>query len=490
MNFLSLAFFPFVLISFAAYWLTDKKYRYLVLLAANYVFYCWCGSIAAVFTLLLSTGLTYAGGFLLSKKKKKWLYAIFFTANLLMLVVYKYTGFLIENINLIGNLALGSSGDQVLVKSLSLVAPIGLSFYIFQSSTYLSDVYRKGLPAERNFLRYAAFVSFFPSILSGPIQKSRELLPQIKDPGAFSFQQASEGLLLLVWGYFQKIVVAGKLAVISNTVYQNYQAYDNVYYLVAAVSYSLYIYCDFSSYSDMACGFAKIFGFEIRPNFKNPYLALSLSDFWNRWHMTLNSWFVENIYIPLGGNRKGTFRKYINIFIVFFVSGIWHGASYSFVVWGVLNGLLRIFGEILMPFKRKLYSLVKVDENCLSARVFKRAIVFLLITVTWVFFRIPDIGTAVHVIRNMLIFQPLSLFNADVLTLIGTSGELLIFLVCITVFVFVQYLRKEEGRIYRVYASQPTLVQTLALAFLIACCVFAVCSDTTTLNTQFIYFQF
>jgi D-alanyl-lipoteichoic acid acyltransferase DltB (MBOAT superfamily) len=490
MNFLSLAFFPFVLISFAAYWLTDKKYRYLVLLAANYVFYSWCGSLAAVITLLLSTGLTYIGGLLLSKRKQKWLYGVFFAANLLMLIVYKYTDFLIENVNLIGVLALGYSGDQTLVDTLGLVAPIGLSFYIFQSSTYLNDVYRKGMPAEVNFFRYAAFVSFFPSILSGPIQKSRDLLPQIKDPAGFSFEQAREGMLLLVWGYFQKIVVAGKLAAISNVVYQNYQSYDNVYYLLAAVTYSLYIYCDFSSYSDMACGFAKIFGFDIKRNFRNPYLALSLSDFWNRWHMTLNSWFVENIYIPLGGNRKGTFRKYFNIFVVFFVSGIWHGASYSFVVWGVLNGLLRIFGEILTPFKKKLYSLAKIDENCVSVRVFKRAVVFLIITITWVFFRIPDIGTALHVIRNMLFFHPMSLFDANVLTLIGTSSELLTFLVCIAVFLYVQYMRKEDGKIYRVYARQPSLVQTLIFAFLIVCCIFVACSETTTLNTQFIYFQF
>lgn len=481
MQFVSLRFFAFLPICFLLYFVTKKEYRYLVLLVANFVFYGW-DNLNAIPVLAAAIVLTWVGGLVLHKYKIRWVYALFFSATLLILVFYKYTGFMVENINLLAK--------RELFTAPSLLAPIGLSFFIFQSSSYLNDVSRKNMSPEKNLLRYAAFVSFFPTVMSGPIQRSRDILPQLKNPSEFSFERAKTGVLLLVWGFFQKIVVSGSLAAISDQIYNDYQSYDNVYFLLAAVCYSLYIYCDFSCYSDMACGVAQILGFDIRPNFRNPYLAENLADFWNRWHMSLNTWFVENIYIPLGGNRKGTVRKYLNILAVFFFSGIWHGASWNFIIWGLLNGVLRVLGEITAPLRKRIYAGLKIDETAGSIRIFKKLIVFSLITITWVFFRMPTLESAMYVINNMLFFQPISLANSELITLLGTSTDLLKFVLFLSVFLYVQYLRKEDGMFIRVWNCQPELVQHLLIAVAILVCIFAACSGTATFDTQFVYFQF
>lgn len=373
MQFISGTFLVFLALMMAVYYAVKPKYRYLVVLVASYVFYGW-NDLSVVPVLLATTVWTYFGGRVLEKSKKRWVYALFFVVNILVLGVYKYTDFLITNVNRVA----AASGLSVMLEPANLVAPIGLSFYIFQSSSYLGDVYRKGYAAEKNFMRYAAFTSFFPAILSGPIQRSRDLLPQLDAPGGADFEQARRGFLLFLWGMLEKLLVANKLADVCTTIFNGYQTYTGAHLILAAACFSIYIYSDFSSYSDMACGVANMLGINIRGNFRNPYLAESLSDFWNRWHMSLNTWFVENIYIPMGGSRKGRLRKYLNIMVVFFISGIWHGASWNFVAWGILNGLLRVVGEILAPVRRKAYSRLKIEYECASMRFVRRGIVFAL----------------------------------------------------------------------------------------------------------------
>ena len=489
MQFLCGPFLVFLPLAFGVYYLTPKKHRYLPLLIANYIFYGW-NNIAAVPVLVLSTLITYLGGRILEKRSSRRLFALFFTLNILILAVFKYTNFAIGNVNRLAGLLLPGASPEGLISPVELLSPIGLSFYIFQSTTYLSDVYRKGMESERNFLRYAAFVSFFPSILSGPIQRSRELLPQLRQPEDFSFDHAYQGFLLLIWGFFQKIVISGQLAAISNQILDSYHSYKNIYFALAACCYSLYIYCDFSSYSDMACGVAQLLGFRVRPNFRNPYLAESLADFWNRWHMSLNNWFIENIYIPLGGSRKGKLRKYCNIMVVFLISGIWHGASWHFIFWGVLNGFLRVMGEILAPAREKLYALLKLEKNSFSMRFLRRACVFCMITLTWVFFRMPAMSAGVHVIREILAIRPIHLFDSGLLDLFTTGNDILWFIFTVTLFIVVQYLRKEEGRLYRVFMHQPLLLRCIAVAAAICICLFGLVSGAATFDTQFIYFQF
>lgn len=485
MQFISTSFFIFFLIAFTVFFIAKKKYRYVVLLVANYVFFGW-NNLHSIPALLLATLLTYIGGLVLDKKKSRGLYGLFFALSILILVFYKYSNFLIDNINLLS----GWLGSAKPLGHIDILTPLGLSFFLFQSTGYLNDVYRRGMPAEKNFLRYAAFVSFFPTVVSGPIQNSRNILPHLENPGDFDYESARKGVFLLVWGFFQKMVICPQFANLSNLVFNAYENYDNLYYLVAAISYSFYIYCDFSSYSDMACGVAQIFGFRVSRNFKNPYLSTSIGEFWSRWHMSLNNWFIENIYIPLGGSRRGKARKYRNIFLVFLFSGIWHGASWTFIVWGVLNGVLRILEEILTPPFEKVLARCKISPEHFAVRFVKRALVFLLITVTWVFFRMPSLSSALHIVKNMLLFYPSSLLIFDVGSLFSYTLDLSIFIAFLLLFSLGQYARKEDGRLNCVLYKTPGFLQNLVCALMIAICVLLACAGTTTFDTQFIYFQF
>lgn len=368
MNFLNFSFIPFFLIMITVYYLVPAKYRYVVIFASSYIFYGFSDR-KLLIILVLVTALTYVGGLVLHGHKEKWLFRLFFWANLGILFVLKYTNFTLGWLDFFA----AKCGITFFSgRTLELAAPIGLSFYIFQSTTYINDIYRNGLETEKNPIRYAAYVSFFPVLLSGPIQKARELLPQLKKPNTFDPEYFIRGFMLFLWGYLEKVLVANKLKIVVDTCWSDWATYTGVYPIIAAVAFSLYIYCDFASYSDMACGISRMLCFRVKNNFRNPYLATSLSEFWNHWHMTLNDWFIENVYIPLGGNRKGELRKYINVMVVFLFSGAWHGAAMHFVIWGAVNGLLQIIGQILAPAKKKIYAFLKVDEHCFSIRILKR----------------------------------------------------------------------------------------------------------------------
>lgn len=333
--------------------------------------------------LIVVTTISYIGGLVLEKYKQRSLYVFFFTLEILILAFFKYTLFLVEKINNASNILFS---HQVLNINWNIALPIGLSFMIFQACTYLSDIYRNKMSVEKNVIKFAAFVAFFPTILSSPIQKSRLLLPQISTPKSFNYEDAKLGTLLFVWGAFEKIMVANKLSIIYNTIIPDYANRTSAELLLGTISFSLYIYADFSSYSDMARGVSKLLGIDIGKNFNNPYLSQSTAEFWNRWHISLNEWFIENVYIPLGGNRKGIIRRYINMIAVFFISGLWHGANWHFVLWGLINGLFAIIGLIVKPLKQKLYKLFNVNEKLESIVFIRRCIVFYLINLTWVFF--------------------------------------------------------------------------------------------------------
>lgn len=486
MSFIALAFLPFFLISLVTYYIAPIKYRYLVILLSSYIFYGFNDYKMAII-LALVTLLTYIGGLVLNKRRTKWLFAMFFIINIGILFVMKYTNFSLIYLDKI-LLKFGVSAFTGL--SVNIIAPVGLSFYIFQSTTYLNDVYRKGMEAEKNLLRYAAFVAFFPSLLSGPIQKSRDLLPQLKEPASFSSEVFIRGYMLFVWGYFEKVVVSSKLKAIVDTCWGSWDTCYGIYALVAVITFSLYIYCDFSAYSDMACGVARMLGFRVKNNFKNPYLSTSLSQFWNNWHMTLNDWFIENVYIPLGGNRKGTMRKYLNVMVVFLFSGAWHGAGLHFVVWGGINAILQIIGQILKPFKHKVYNALKIDENCFSARFIKRTGVFILITFTWIFFRAPSLQMGIEMVRRIGSIVPVDLFNPDIINISGTPIQTLIVIIVTMIFLFVQYCRKEGTKYLDAFRSQPVIFQTLSVGIAIFAIIMSSVSGNADVNTDFIYFQF
>lgn len=315
MNYISLGFYAFICIFLIVYYIVPQRYRYILITVGSYFFYGYA-NFKLLTILMMITILTYIGGIILQTQRTKLMYAVFVILTLLILVYFKYTNFIVQNINWLLEGVVKNSSYRI--ASLDLILPVGLSFIVFQACTYLGDIYRGKLIAEKNIVRYAAFVAFFPTVLSGPIQKARELLPQIKSPLFFDPDTAKKGTILFVWGTFEKVMVANRLLVVVNKVFDNYGNYNSAYYVVAAICFSLYIYADFAAYSDMARGIAMLMGIHIGKNFDNPYLSQSTAEFWNRWHMSLNSWFVENVYIPLGGNRKGIIRKYINVLIVFF----------------------------------------------------------------------------------------------------------------------------------------------------------------------------
>lgn len=315
-------------------------------------------------------------------KRRKRLVWLFASLGFLPLLVFKYYSFLNDNISA----GLAFVGLQFALPGLNWAIPIGISFFSFQAVGYMLDVYHGRIDAERNLLDYLLFVSFFPQVMSGPISRAEELLPQIKNPNKFDYGQGKQGLKWLLWGMFIKLVIADRLGLYVDTVYANYIHYSGASILVASLFYTLQIYCDFAGYSLMAIGIAATLGFNLINNFKRPYFATSITDFWRRWHISLTRWLTQHVYIPLGGSRCSKSRTYWNIFVTFLVSGIWHGANWSFIVWGMMHGIMQTV--------EKAMGWQKYEGRNWAIKAFRICITFLLVNFTWVFFRMPSIGDA------------------------------------------------------------------------------------------------
>lgn len=314
---------------------------------------------------------------------------MFALLGLLPLLVFKYYNFLNDSLSE----GLAVVGLKFALPGLNWAVPIGISFFTFQAVGYMLDVYHRRIKAEKNLLDYVLFVSFFPQVTSGPISTAEELMPQIKAIHKFDYEQGKQGLKYLLWGMFIKLVIADRLGLFVDTVYANYVHYSGATCFVASVFYTLQIYCDFAGYSLMAIGIARTLGFNLIDNFRRPYLAVSITDFWKRWHISLTRWLTKQVYIPLGGSRCSKPRNYWNIFVTFLVSGIWHGANWTFIVWGVMHGILQIIEKAL--------GWQKYEGKNLTVRIVRIIITFLLVNFAWVFFRMPNIGDAYAVIEKM-----------------------------------------------------------------------------------------
>jgi D-alanyl-lipoteichoic acid acyltransferase DltB (MBOAT superfamily) len=284
-----------------------------------------------------------------------------------------------------------------------MLLPIGISFYTFTVTGYLIDVYRKKSSAEHDFICYSLFVSFFPSLLSGPIERFDNIMPQLKTKHAFTSDNIKAGILRFLWGLFKKMVIADQLAIIVNAVYGSPLEYSGLQTVLAVCAFSIQIYCDFSAYSDMAIGSASMLGFTLTENFDAPYLTTSVKGFWRRWHISLTSWFRDYLYFPLGGSRCSKVRSIFNVLIVFLVSGLWHGAGVTFVIWGLLNGLYQIIGDILAPLKKMMRSFLHISDKNIIIKVFQYIFTFMLITVSWIFFRSESVDKAFIMIRQIFI---------------------------------------------------------------------------------------
>lgn len=381
-NSFSYAFFlPLV---FILYWLPVKMdrrlWQNLILLVSSYIFYAawdWRFAILIALTSLSS----YATGILaadapLKTRAKLWttLNAVF---NLLILAFFKYAGFFVESFESL----LSLFGLEVHHQVLNIILPVGISFYTFQAIGYTFDVYRGKILPSRDALRFFAFVSFFPQLVAGPIERASRLLPQFDKQRFFDRRQASEGICLILWGLFLKIVIADRLAVFVDSAWKGVDSIPGLPALLAVIFFAFQLYTDFYSYSEIARGSAKLFGMELMVNFRRPYLSLSFKEFWKRWHISLSSWFGDYVYIPLGGNRRGTARRVLNVFIVFVLSGLWHGASWTFVCWGFLCALFMVLFDA--PLARTA-----------SCKPFNRAVIFALWAFSLILFRAPDFASA------------------------------------------------------------------------------------------------
>lgn len=393
MLFNSLLFAAFLTAVFILYYILPVRFRWIFLLLASYAFYM---NLHAAYGLLLffSTLLTYRFALRLEnaseKKKKRLCLTGGILPLLVILLTFKLGAPVINRLN-----ALIDAGRLSLQPlTIRILLPAGVSFYFFQSMGYLIDVYKGKIRAERHFGHYALFVSFFPQLLAGPIGRADALLPQLKAERRFDYDSASYGLKLMTWGYFKKLVIADTFAATVNQVYDNCYSYVGLVFIITTVMYALQIYCDFSGYSDIAIGCAKLFGVNLTTNFKSPYFSFSVREFWGRWHISLSSWFRDYVYIPLGGSRTGRIRHCLNLFITFLVSGFWHGSSLTFLVWGAFHGLLQIIETFIYP-KRK------GDAPARKKHWWQLPVTFCLICFAWIFFRANSITDARWIISRL-----------------------------------------------------------------------------------------
>lgn len=362
------------------------------LLATSYFFYMNWQPIYAIL-ILLSTAITYVCAFQIdkvdNKKNRKILLLASIVLNFGILFLFKYYNFLTDS--MFGMLT--HIGVRVQFPEFKLLLPVGISFYTFQAVGYSIDVYHKKLKHETHFGKYALFVSFFPQLVAGPIERATNLLPQFSKKVEFDYSKAVEGTKLIIWGYFMKVVVADRLSIYVDSVYNNSSMHSSISLIVATIFFAFQIYCDFGGYSNIAIGCAKILGFDLMTNFKRPYFAKNCAEFWHRWHISLSTWFKDYVYIPLGGNRVSKNRKYLNLFITFVVSGLWHGANWTFVIWGALNGLFQV---ILNVFRFKI---IKVENRVVT--LFHVLTTFVLINFTWIFFRANNLHHSISIIKRI-----------------------------------------------------------------------------------------
>ena len=484
MTFLSVSFILFFALVFVGYYLVPDTWRYLVIAAAGCIFYGY-GEPIRLLLVFLVTGIVYLGGRVLERvddddTRHRW-YGLFFALTLVPLVVFKIYSW---------------QGTAI---------PVGLSFYSFQAAGYLHDVYHGKLSAEHNPVRLFSFTAFFPTILSGPIAKARYLLPQLRKAERPTSGMLIHGFLLFIYGMAEKVLVADALSLAVAFIFDRYGFYGRGYYLVAAMLFAIQLYADFSGYSDMAIGTALMLGIRLEKNFTNPFLSVSMKDLWNNWHVSLNDWFLENIYIPLGGSRKGTVRKYLNLMIVFLVSGLWHGSGWHFVVWGLFNGALMVVGEVTDPYRRRLRGFLHIREDNPVLVWIRRLLVFLLFSLAFIFFRAGTTKDGAALLLGCLTIRPSDL-RAVYLPLLfdNDSAKTLLVGGCIFAFFVLQYLRRgkvvrnDRGEkevvltsgAYQRFRSLPVLLQVLPVAFLLAFTVYTLCAGGTKTNTSFIYFAF
>lgn len=473
-----LVFFPIV---FVIYWfVVNKKLKIqnLFLLIASYYFYAqWDWRF--LFLLMFSTLLDFTSGIQMEKSKtksqKKFWFWLCVIINVGFLGVFKYYDFFAQSFADI----LNSIGFKVSPILLKVILPVGISFYTFHGLSYVIDIYKDRIKAERNFVEYALFVSFFPLLVAGPIERATHLLPQVKKKRVFNYNQSIDGLRQILWGLFKKIVIADNCAVAVEDIFHNYQHYSSIVLILGAVLFAIQIYCDFSGYSDIALGTARLLGFELLQNFSFPYFSRDIAEFWRRWHISLTTWFRDYLYIPLGGSKGGVWMKIRNTFIIFLVSGFWHGANWTFIIWGALNALFFI--PLLLNNRNRTH-LDTVAQNAILPsfkELFQMLLTFVLVTIGWIFFRAKNVAQAIKYYQRIFSNQDHLSFSFNTFDIIKNVAPMIVVLI-----IFEWWNRRERFGLQRIIVC-PFYVRWAIYYALIFCINYY-----GGKSGSFIYFQF
>jgi D-alanyl-lipoteichoic acid acyltransferase DltB (MBOAT superfamily) len=406
--------------------------------------------------------------------KRKTFLIISLAANIGVLAIFKYYNFLNQNFSFL----LQGFGLSNPIPYLSILLPIGLSFHTFQAMSYTIEVYRGNQKAEKHFGIYSLYVMFYPQLVAGPIERPQNLLHQFREKYDFEYERVVDGLKLMLWGFFKKLVIADRLAIYVNSVYNNSDQHNGITLLLATVFFAFQIYCDFSGYSDIAIGAAKIMGFKLMTNFNRPYFARNISEFWKRWHISLSTWFKDYLYISLGGNRVSIPKWYFNLFIVFLISGLWHGANWTYIIWGALNGFYLVFAIISNNIRTKIHKIsgiIRFPKLFLVAQIFTK---FMLSCFAWIFFRANNVDDAVTIIRKIASFKgPIFIENPSIMifSIIGIS---------ILLFVEIKKEFYKDG--FSFFNNERWIIRNLSYTTIIILILIMGVFD----GGEFIYFQF
>ena len=478
MLFNSLNFAIFLPIVFILYWYATKgnlKLQNILLLVSSYFFYaCWDWRF--LFLLIFSTLLDYYTGIKMSDAKnqnsKKFWFWLSISINLGFLGVFKYYNFFAESLAS----ALDNIGLNVNPWTLKIILPVGISFYTFHGLSYVIDIYKDRIKAEKNFIDYSLFVSFFPLLVAGPIERATHLLPQIQKKRTFDYTKAVDGLRQILWGLFKKVVIADQCAEYANLIFNNSADYSGSTLFLGAILFTFQIYGDFSGYSDIALGTARLFGIELLRNFAFPYFSRDIAEFWRRWHISLSTWFRDYLYIPLGGSKGGTLMKVRNTFVIFIVSGFWHGANWTFIVWGFLNALYIMPSIIFNTNRNNLEIVAKGKYLPTIKEFFAIGITFCLTVFAWIFFRAENINHAFSYVSGI--------FSSSLFSIPSVLPKMLF--VLLLVFIIIEWLgREEQYAIAKLCLNRPKIIRyTFYYLIILTIIVFKGNAN------QFIYFQF
>lgn len=482
MLFNSVSFAIFLPIVFILYWFLTKrnhKLQNILLLAASYYFYsCWDWRF--LFLLIFSTLLDYFTGIKMAearnKARKKFWFWLSISVNIGFLGIFKYYNFFASSFAE----GLSDIGFQVNPWTLQVILPVGISFYTFHGLSYVIDIYKDRIKPERNFIDYSLFVSFFPLLVAGPIERATHLLPQIKNERIFVYTRAVDGLRQILWGLFKKMVIADNCAEYANLIFNNSADYSGSTLVLGALFFTFQIYGDFSGYSDIALGTARLFGIELLKNFSFPYFSRDIAEFWRRWHISLSTWFRDYLYIPLGGSRGGTWMKVRNTFIIFIVSGFWHGANWTFIMWGFLNALF-IMPSILFNTNRKNLDVVAEGRVLPSINEgLSMLLTFSLTVFAWIFFRADSVGHAFSYIAG--IFSN-SLFSIPQFSGMRDAETLIILIV---LFMIIEWLGRERAYAIASLGDKWPRFVRWSFYYILIITIFEFTGNEQT----FIYFQF